>query len=364
MQRLADFHEVLYLEPGVDSVFLKKKPRFFLERNEYCKNLPDSLITVVPRLLSWENRLSMVLRPINRFRVVRQLKMALMDFGKPDVFWLFRPQDYWLASHVSHERLFYHRTDKYHTMPFNVQAAANTKKFRALEKSVVRQADAVFCTSPPLHEDSIRLNKMSYYLPNVADIKHFAIANSPDTAIPKDIAGLPKPIIGFFGAINSFKLDYGFIDAAARATQGSLVMIGPVGGHGGPVEDKPPDNRNIYYLGTRPYAELPAYLKAFDVCLIPLKVSPYSEGVSPLKFFEYLCAGKPVVSLPIPALEAFSDMYYPARTPREWERAISVALREDTPSLRAARKEYSSSFSWENRIALFNRIIDDAASIR
>jgi len=105
----------------------------------------------------------------------------------------------------------------------------------------------------------------------------------------------------------------------------------------------------VMLLGEKPYAELPAYLSHFDVCSIPFKRTPLTEAANPVKFFEYLSVGKPVVSTPLPELEPFGDLFYPANTPQEFETQIARALNENNPDIVTARVECARLNTWRQR---------------
>ena len=186
---------------------------------------------------------------------------------------------------------------------------------------------------------------------NVADVAHFSKANDIATKLPDDIANLPNPVIGFFGAISSFKIDYNLIKVTAnKFPGGSIVLIGPIREAAGSKSEKLPLEKNIVYMGTKNYSSLPAYLKGFDICIIPYVESEYTEHVFPLKFFEYLSSGKPIVATQLQSLEDFRDLYYSAKNESEWIEKIESAVSENDKKLQEQRKRASLENSWENRV--------------
>jgi len=125
------------------------------------------------------------------------------------------------------------------------------------------------------------------------DADHYAKARDATTALPADVAGLPHPVFGYFGVVDE-RLDYALIAALADAApQGSVVIVGPTA-KVDPAEL--PRRPNLHWLGQRAYADLPAYTKAFDVCLMPFALNEATENINPTKTLEYMAAGKPVVS--------------------------------------------------------------------
>jgi glycosyltransferase involved in cell wall biosynthesis len=116
--------------------------------------------------------------------------------------------------------------------------------------------------------------------------------------------------------------------------------------------------KNVYLLGERPYAELPRYVETFDVCLIPFNRNNSTHGTLPMKFFEYLSAGKPVIATDLATLGEFGGFFYPVRTAEEFNAALRAALTED-PSRSAARRELARKYSWDARMVEIEKIVND-----
>jgi glycosyltransferase involved in cell wall biosynthesis len=279
---------------------------------------------------------------------------------KSEIVWLFRPQDYWIAKRLNPEYLCYHITDKYNTMLVNTKNKKGAIKLDELETKILKLADIVFCTARSLWEKISLQHERTVYVGNVADVQHFSQADNPETQIPPDIAELPHPIIGFFGAIDSFKLDYNLIKVTAKTfSKGSVVLIGPIRNPEHSKQVKIPIAKNIHYLGTKGYSSLPSYLKGFDICIIPYLDSEYTRHVFPLKFFEYLATGKPVVSTPLPSLNDFDNLYYKARNVKEWVRALKLAISENLEDKKIERKKKSYENSWNVRVSQIESCLDD-----
>ena len=195
----------------------------------------------------------------------------------------------------------YHCVDRIHAQP-----GMPATLIADSERQLCRTVNVVFTTSPDLQASLMRLNACTYHYGNVADQAHFAAALDAPHA-PEPLAGIPKPRLMFVGAIDSYKLDLPMLTALARQrSEWSFVLLGPVG-------EADPDTRitalqalpNVHVMGLQPYADLPAWLAHADVALLPLQENTYTQHMFPMKFFEYLAAGRPVVATRIPALRPY-----------------------------------------------------------
>jgi glycosyltransferase involved in cell wall biosynthesis len=129
------------------------------------------------------------------------------------------------------------------------------------------------------------------------DVEHFSSALRDGMTIPSDLASLPSPRIGFVGTIDPLWVNLQLLDQLARLRpEWSVVLIGPLSKQIS-QRDLPP---RLVYLGPRPYSALPGYLKGLEVCLIPFRDNSISRSASPLKLYEYLAAGREVVTTPVP----------------------------------------------------------------
>ena len=161
------------------------------------------------------------------------------------------------------------------------------------ERRLLERADVVFTGGRALYESKRDRNANVHCFPSAVDATHFARALDPDLAVPADLASLPGPVLGYYGVVDE-RLDYDLIARLADAPGvGSVVLVGPM------IKVDPaalPRRANLHYLGKRTYDELPAYLKGFDVCIMPWALNEATRTISPTKTLEYMAAGKPIVS--------------------------------------------------------------------
>jgi glycosyltransferase involved in cell wall biosynthesis len=184
----------------------------------------------------------------------------------------------------------------------------------------------------------------------VADTELFAAALAPGEPDPA-VAALPAPRIVFTGAIVSIKLDFPLIAELARLRPSwSFALVGPVG-PGDPRTDvsQLAAEPNVHLLGARAYRDLPAVLRAADAGLIPYAANQLTASIFPMKVYEYLAAGLPVVATPLPALAGVADV---ATAPDAAGLAalLDDALAGDSPEARADRSARAAAHSWERRL--------------
>ena len=172
-----------------------------------------------------------------------------------------------------------------------------------LERRLLKRADLVFTGGRSLHEAKRHLHLHAHLFPSSVDAAHFNAARSKPTPSdePVDQAGLPRPRIGFFGVLDE-RIDYALLNAVAAARpEWQLVMVGPT------AKIDPamlPRRLNLHWLGMKRYAELPAYLAGWDAGLMPFALNEATRFISPTKTPEFLAAGVPVVSTPVPDVVA------------------------------------------------------------
>jgi UDP-galactopyranose mutase len=185
-----------------------------------------------------------------------------------------------------------------------------------------------------------------HLFPSSIDREHFELARTP-IAAPPDQASLPRPRLGYCGVIDE-RMDLELLERiASERPAWHLVMIGPV------TKIDPADlprRPNIHYLGSRPYAELPAYLAGWDVALLPFALNAATRFISPTKTPEYLAAGRPVVSTPIAdVVEPYGrlGLVRIGATHDQYIAAIEAALLQPSPDWLDAVQRFLAGSSWD-----------------
>jgi len=274
------------------------------------------------------------------------------------ILWAYVPQAEALIDVLHPELVVYHCVD---------DAAAvegiDADSFRTAERRYVAQADLVLASAPALAARMRELSANVLYAPNVADTALFTRALAPESAQPDPatqpehvapdpaVAALPRPRIVFTGAVVAAKLDLPLLTRLARLRPDwSLALVGPVG-PGDPRTDVSMlrELPNIHLLGPRPYERLPEVLCAADAGLIPYAINSITNSVFPMKVYEYLAAGLPVVATPLPALADVSEV----ATAPDAQGIAALLERElaaDTPERRAERSRAAAAHSWDRRL--------------
>jgi len=229
----------------------------------------------------------------------------------------------------------YHAVDAVQEQPCMPRALIESEEAR-----LCRSVNQVFTTSPYLAERLAMHTDRICYEPNVADRDHFSTAleqrQDPGFVDPPELRGIPEPKIGFVGAISSYKLDFELIRSVAlRHPEWHFVFIGPQS-EGEPSTDLTQlcGLGNVHWLGPKPYSQLPRFLAGFQCAWLPLQCNAYTRAMFPMKFFEYLFAGLPVVSTRIHALRSFEAIcrLCPPE-PLEFSKQIQQVLAGEGPTL-------------------------------
>ena len=218
-----------------------------------------------------------------------------------------------------------------------------------LEQQLLRRVDSCFAVSQSLLQTRRAATGENHFLPQGVDVDHF----SPVGAVASRIANLPKPVVGFFGLVTSW-VDQQLIIAGARAFPSmSFVVIGKAAANISALKSVP----NIHYFGEVPFSALPEFARGFDAGLIPFVVNDLTTAANPLKLFEYLSMGIPVVSTPLPEVAKFSDNVIIAKNRDEFVAGIKSAASDNSPERKSARRVLALQYSWSKIADSISRII-------
>jgi len=228
------------------------------------------------------------------------------------------------------------------------------------ERLLLENADVVFTGGYKLFKSKSRYHGNVHFFGCGVDAAHYARAREPETAVPADVAALPRPVFGYFGVIDE-RLDYELLGRLAEGNpSASVVMVGPV------VKVDPrdlPQAPNIHWLGQRDYRELPSYVKAFDVCLMPFALNEATEYINPTKTLEYMAAGKPIVSTAVAdVVHNFTPVVRVAEDHDDFVRAAAALGAAPDEAMIARGIEQARNASWEAIVAQMRHLIADAVT--
>jgi len=221
---------------------------------------------------------------------------------------------------------------------------------------LIEKADLIIVSSQYLHNKLLEKRRHNIFLVgNGVDVEHFKKARE-NIEISSDICDIKKPILGYVGTIGEW-FDFQLIEAVLKKFSNlSIVLIGPIF-----PEQRNGINRlrksypNFYALGKKPYNSLPNFIRAFDACILPFKINELTRSVNPNKLYEYLAAGKPVISTALPEVQKYDETVYVAENYEEFLSYISKALTSTHDSKKSLRIAYENT--WDKRAKELIKII-------
>ncbi len=352
MNRLSDA-EILYIDPPVSFIAPLKdksaKPRLSAYKAPGEKVKENITVFAAPPVIPFFNKHRFI-NKINQARLARYVKGRMKEHGftKPYL-WCYSPTSCDLVDKIPNAGVIYDCVDRHSAYKGMIDPAVVDR----MEKDLAERADQVFCTAQGLYDTLSAYNKNTVMIPNGAAYELFSSA-----AEPRHESADQAPVFGFVGMLQEC-IDYDLIAKLAKAyPAGEIDLIGrPLPG----VDlSELAKYKNVKLLGLIPQKELPQYIKRFDVCLNIFKEGKLAKDVSPLKFYEYLATGKPIVSTkePLQVMD-FSDVTYISETEDDFVLKCEEALRENDPEKTAKRMAYGKACSWDERVKWMEKILKE-----
>ena len=286
---------------------------------------------------------SPLIQKFNRQALRWQIKRSMRKLGfKNPLNYSFLPSAALLAGKLGEDLIIYHCVDDYAAF-----SDIPSEPIAKLEIELMKQSDLVIVSAEKLLEDKKEFNKNTHLIRHGTDWKHFRKALDKDTQIPEEIRDLPRPIIGFHGLLADW-IDLELLKKTAEHfSGGAVVLIGKVTADISQKMKKLDEISNIYLLGRKPYAELPAFCKAFDVALNPFIINDLTLAANPLKVREYLAAGLQVVSTDIPEVRILEHCLI-GQNHADFIEKIEYAL--ENPLSREEISDSIKAESWEAKV--------------
>ncbi len=265
------------------------------------------------------------------------------------ILWVDVP--YWgdVIENFEREMLVYNCMDSYTDFTDLQKFCPNLEQ---KEEILSQSADLIITSALLLEEKMHKYNDNVVCVPNGVDLSHFAQVQIQEK--PKDLIEIPQPIIGYYGAIAEW-MDLELIKyIAEKMGDHSFVFIG-----------QPTVNiseltsiSNIYFLGEKPYHELPNYLYYFKTTIIPFKKNRLSLSTNPVKLYEYLAGGKPVVSVDLPEIRKFSNVVYIAENYDQFLFLLQQVGDDEIVIERNKRLQAVEGNDWDDRVKDILNIIE------
>lgn len=295
----------------------------------------------------WFNR-TVLFRGLTRW-------MSVMGFRRP-VVWTFLPtptaQD--LIAAVDPAAVIYYCADDF------AATSPGARRVTTSEAALFARADLVFVTSERLREKAAACTAHVHAFPAGVDYAKFESVREAPAPLPADLAALPRPVAGYVGALHMW-VDQPLLAAVAdQLPHVCFALIGPPQVDVSLLQARP----NIHLLGAKPHDQVPAYVKGFDVALVPYLRSDFTDSVYPVKLNEYLAMGAPVVATDLPEIRRFNDRHGDvlavARGADEFAAAITAALAPVVPAVRERRLAVARENSWGQRLEEMSALIEAA----
>lgn len=368
MSRVSAQHYVLFIEP-----------RTWIVR-ELIKNWqsPKHLISFLRRLLWYEKQsdklfvkaqwnlipgsrevfaIAKINHWLNRYGVL--LCGNLLGFNEPNVLWIYDTEAAEYISAYPNAIVMYDCVDDHAAQAGHDR---NSERVTWEEKKIVARADLITVTSHELLKQKKRLHPNVHLVLNAGDVRLFS---TQPTGEPERIMNIPHPRLGLVGALDSYKVDFAMLAAAAKARPlWHFVLLGePLVEHTFAALTELSSLPNVHRLGPVDRTDVPPFVHAFDVCLIPYQASRYNAASFPLKFWEYMATGKPIVAAGVPELKAYVPRISYVAAVQEFIAAIEGWLAAPH-TFSEQRIALARDNSWEMRTEKLLSLVTSAVSAR
>lgn len=341
----------------------KQRPVYFIEEPEFDASAPAHWVrsTPEPNVTVLRPRTPVPNAPGFHEAQIPTLEKLLRDFLEVDeigehVAWFYTPMALPLLNQLNPLAVIYDCMDE-------LSAFLHApRELIEREARLFQLADVVFTGGPSLYRAKKDKHPNVHCFPSSVDTEHFSrgVADGPEAA---DQAHLPHPRFGYYGVIDE-RIDLGLLDALAVAhPEWQIVMVGPV------VKIDPatlPRHPNLHYFGQKTYAELPSYLKGWDVCLLPFARNDSTKFISPTKTLEYMAGCKLMVSTAITdVVEPYGHFVYIGEDTVSFIECCeqAIAISEDDRRRRMNEGErVLAQTSWDRTASSIQQLIEQAVT--
>ena len=354
-------YRVLFVEQLAGVEHLVRYPELYERKRgrwrEGLRKIAENLFIISPPPLFPGRYYVMSINKINTWITKLWIRKIIQSLNfKSPILWVYKPEHCDLVGKFNERISIYHCIDEWTAGT----SGRKRKIITQLDSNLLEKVDVVFANSLLTYEKKIHSNPNTFRIPSGVDFEHFAKAANPHFEAHPALAGIPKPRIGYSGTINE-RLDYSYLEYLANnRSDWSLVFIGdtfPWSIDAAPLR-KLSTLSNVHFLGKFPFSSLPSLIRGLDVCLIPYVNDERGSYRSPLKLYEYLAAGKPVVSTNHPEVREFSPPVLIANTPGEFIENVEIAIAQNSPKYKQKSIDIANQHSWDLRVDKMESIIN------
>lgn len=350
MKRLARNNRVMFINSismGLPSVrskdFFAKIRRKLKSYLKFVRRSPEGIWVVTPIVTPFFS--SPTGRWLNKWLLIIQLRilMLLLGFQKP-VLWIAIPTAKDVVGKLQEEVLIYQVSDKYEANDMDHGDRGNLIK--DLHQELLSRADIIYYSGKRLFNEATAFREKSYLLEQAVDFEHFSSTTSQKLTPPEEIAQIPNPILGYFGAIEGWLVDQNLIRyISEKRPNWQWVFIG-LNTRTIEIQSLP----NVHFLGSKNYYDLPKYATKFDICVLPwVTDNEFVNYGSAIKVREYLATGKPVLITPLYEYESLDGTLRIARGYDHFIELVEELLTKDSPEARAKRQNAVMNSTWDVR---------------
>ncbi|HJP94850.1 MAG TPA: glycosyltransferase [Pyrinomonadaceae bacterium] len=290
-------------------------------------------------------------RTMNRRLIGAQIKRLARSRGlKKPILWIAIPTAADMIGTLDESMVVYQVSDKYDAN--TMDHATDPALIRKLHEGAIDAADLIFYSGRKLFTEATRGCERSHLLEQGVDFEHWR--RVAERAVAPEIMRLPRPRLGYFGAIEPWLVDQELIKRASQERpEWQWIFIGNRS-RGLDIEALP----NVHFLPPVAYNDLPSYAAGFDVCVLPWETEQsFTSYGSAIKVREYLATGKPVVISPLPEYEPMRDILRIARTRDDFIRLVDEALHDTDANAAARRQAAVASGTWDARAEWVSELI-------
>jgi glycosyltransferase involved in cell wall biosynthesis len=313
----------------------------------------------VTRPLKWLPNSLTACRRLNERLAVRHIQRAARSLGlSSPLLWLNPHHAVSMVGHLGERAVIYDITDDWTQLD---QSSHEATLIAAQDTELCRRADAVIVCSQGLLDSKRSLARHLHLIPNGVHTAHYDSVLDRSRPLPPDAVAWPRPVLGYTGTVHDNRVDVELVEKLARRfSTGTVALVGP--------DFLPAATRtrldvlgNVRRVPPVPYARIPDYMRAFDVCIVPHRVSPFTESLNPIKLWEYLAAGKPIVSTPVPGFRDYPQHVHLGADVEGFADGIRAALGEDSARSEARRRD-AQQHSWDRRVDAVVQVMEAAVA--